>query len=778
MLLRRLFRTLLFACACVASAAAAQSCPSGASTTISGKVYAPNGTDPLPNVLVYIPTARVAPFAPGVSCPAKGVAPSGSPLVGAVTGVDGTFVLENVPVGSNIPLVIKLGRWRRQLVVPQTTACADTPFSTRLPRNQSEGDMPKIAIVSSATDQMECVVRAMGIDDAEFTAPGGKGSVNIYPGDSFPGAEAAPNSPTESALMGSAATLNQYDLLMLPSQSEYTTPTQSPTEVENLAQFVNAGGRAYLSHSERSYLDPMGFSPFENPTIYWWDHPPAMITPNPPDLPAAPANINLYLDEAAQMAAWLQATHVTSTLGQVPFANPTPQDIFSILSPIQQWLSNLSAGPYGGLLQVVAHTPDGSTNQCGRVVYDGFQIQPVAFSKAMPSPTFPSECKTGFQSPQESVLEWAFFELTPDQEASLQPASGDFGSEQIGLTTAPQTFTWLNNSAFNATAHASTTSPDFIILSDTCSSVPANGACQVQVAFRPTAVGYRSAYLNISSSGLLSNEKAYLSGIGTTDLTASANNVQFGDVPVGQSLTKSVTFTNGTSVAAALGPISTTKDYVAASQCGTAIAPGASCTVAVKFAPKTSGLQIGTLVTNTYNPIVLLGTGSAFTLALAPTSGSVEAGNAALLHATVSGEADYTGQITLACTTDAPASTCGSASISLGSNASQSTTLKLQTTSKYTVVGYGGFGASFLISVLGLFTNLGFSFVSRTKRQLVRSFLAIVIVASVALSLTACSSKYPDLNAAYTPAGTYTVTLSATDGSLTRTANYTLVVTR
>src|SRR5882757_6711979 len=86
------------------------SCPAGQTTSITGVVYAPNGTDPLPNVTVYIPNAPVSAFTPGVSCPVVGQAPSGSPLVGTTTGVDGSFTLVNVPVGSNIPLVIQAGR--------------------------------------------------------------------------------------------------------------------------------------------------------------------------------------------------------------------------------------------------------------------------------------------------------------------------------------------------------------------------------------------------------------------------------------------------------------------------------------------------------------------------------------------------------------------------------------------------------------------------------------------------------------------------------------------
>jgi len=49
-------------------------------------------------------------------------------------------------------------------------------------------------------------------------------------------------------------------------------------------------------------------------------------------------------------------------------------------------------------------------------------------------------------------------------------------------------------------------------------------------------------------------------------------------------------------------------------------------------------------------------------------------------------------------------------------------------------------------------------------------------VGVVGLSATGCSGKYPAKNASYTPPGTYTVTLSATDGFLVHTATYSLTV--
>jgi hypothetical protein len=54
--------------------------------------------------------------------------------------------------------------------------------------------------------------------------------------------------------------------------------------------------------------------------------------------------------------------------------------------------------------------------------------------------------------------------------------------------------------------------------------------------------------------------------------------------------------------------------------------------------------------------------------------------------------------------------------------------------------------------------------------------LALMLVGG-SVGLSGCSGKLPAKNASYTPGGSYTVTLSATDGFLVHTATYSLDVT-
>src|SRR5262249_34855797 len=149
-----------------------------------------------------------------VSCDRCGAPASGAPLVNAMTGPDGRFTLLNAPSGPNVPLVIQLGRWRRQVVIPNVNACQDNPLPaelTRLPRNHTEGDIPLMAMVTGKVDTLECVLRKIGVDDTEFTTPPpSSGRIQFYQAN---GAVIGGGVPPLSALADSQATLSRYDLV-------------------------------------------------------------------------------------------------------------------------------------------------------------------------------------------------------------------------------------------------------------------------------------------------------------------------------------------------------------------------------------------------------------------------------------------------------------------------------------------------------------------------------------------------------------------------------------
>ena len=146
-------------------------CQSG-ETTVSGVVYDPGGKTPLYNVFVYVPNAPLLPIDTGPKCTACQAPASGNPVVSATTDEKGQFVIHNVPVGQDIPLVMQLGKWRRRITLPAVTACVDNTYNTkkvynpgvdkttesllRLPKKQVEGtpddNIPLMAMVTGSCD--------------------------------------------------------------------------------------------------------------------------------------------------------------------------------------------------------------------------------------------------------------------------------------------------------------------------------------------------------------------------------------------------------------------------------------------------------------------------------------------------------------------------------------------------------------------------------------------------------------------------------------------------
>jgi len=102
-----------------------QNCPGGGTTTLRGTVFAPNGSLPLYDAIVYVPTTPVAAFTDGVTCDRCDGHVSGTPVVWAITGADGTFTMKDTPWGAHV---------RRQVTLPSVTACQTNPVDATLTR--------------------------------------------------------------------------------------------------------------------------------------------------------------------------------------------------------------------------------------------------------------------------------------------------------------------------------------------------------------------------------------------------------------------------------------------------------------------------------------------------------------------------------------------------------------------------------------------------------------------------------------------------------------------
>lgn len=416
---------------CVGLQCQQMSCPGGGTTTLTGKVYAPNGTLPLYNAIVYVPNSTPQPFPEGVTCDRCNGNVSGDPVVQTLTDATGSFTLENVPVGNNIPLVIQLGKWRRQVTIPSVPGCTSTPLDagmTRLPKNRTEGDIPKMAIVTGSADPFECLLLKMGIDASEITEPSTADSrIHFFKGDNKPGGIISGNTPKGSQLYNDMATLMKYDVVILPCEgNEYN---QSAMGRANLKTYLDAGGRVFTTHYSYDWWH-YSQSPFEN--VATWN----------PGLGDNYNNggivgvLNTSFPKGMAFAQWLIAAGVSaaSPMGKLKIIQDR-HDVTAITSPTQDWINFDYGAQKGGngVEHLTFNTPlnpptddMGAPQYCGRAVYSDFHVTADTLKSGAPSSgwAFPGDCDTSMLIDQEKALIFMLFDLSSCVQSDTIPPIG------------------------------------------------------------------------------------------------------------------------------------------------------------------------------------------------------------------------------------------------------------------------------------------------------------------------------------------------------------------
>jgi len=360
-------------------------------TSVSGTVYAPNGTLPLYNVLVYIPQADPPAFPAGVQCGSCAQGIPGGAIASTQTDFQGKFKLEGVPEGTNIPLIITTGKWRRKFTVPLVTKCQDTAMgdgSLRLPKNRTEGDMPKIAQVTGGCDALACVLSKMGIDSTEFgSSSTGPQAVTFYNGD---GGLSPGSAQPATALWGDLNELRKFDLVI--NSCECSEHNENKTTPDFLKQYADMGGRVFGSHFH--YTWSKNLIPSWQSTANW----------NSGDF-ATPDLVDTTHPAGTALAQWLVTVGASTTMGQIPLTVKT-YNASTVNPPTVRWLYSSGANPTTHYLSFQTPVGVASENQCGKVVYAGMHVS----SSSSVDSSFPSGCSGGL-TPDEKALVFLLFDL-------------------------------------------------------------------------------------------------------------------------------------------------------------------------------------------------------------------------------------------------------------------------------------------------------------------------------------------------------------------------------
>jgi len=427
---------------CTGIACNVQACGSSP-TSVSGYVYAPNGELPLYDVQVFIPNAALAPFPKGVQCENCGAPLSGEPIATALSDPTGHFVLTGVPTGPNVPIVVQLGKWRREAYIPMVAGCAMTTLSdpnlTRLPKNQMEGSMPHVALTTGSCDQMGCMLTKLGIDPAEFgnQSDGYNKAINVYAGANILSVPLDPGWTPAMNLWGDATNLATYDEAIFSCECEEAPMSKgggfgaAPYGV--VTDYLNAGGRIFTTDFQYTWYK---FSP--NPLIGEVSAGSAVtglgtIGGGAP-IGGSPMTLVTTIPKAVALAAWLKnvysgvplpsgATFPLDSYAQSGEVNPDVMfSNIQSLDPTKTITWANSPSPPGPRIFTV-DTPVGvpSTMQCGRGVHIDAHVDNDASNRVGAGyPT--SGCSMTLKA-DEAAFAFFFFDLSSCISNETEPPS-------------------------------------------------------------------------------------------------------------------------------------------------------------------------------------------------------------------------------------------------------------------------------------------------------------------------------------------------------------------
>jgi hypothetical protein len=380
-------------------------------TTISGLAYAPNGTLPLYNVVVYVPKFpenELEPITPGAAC--EQCPATIKDVIGtALTDSAGHFVLKNMPAGDNIPLVVQIGKWRRKVILPHVNQCQDNaltdPSLTRLPKNQTEGDLPQLAMVTGGCDPLPCLFRKMGLDDSEFTDPNQAGKMKVFQGNGGATVDNGVAPAPDIALWASQAQLMPYDIVLLSCECDEYNQNKTPEMKGFMRDYLNSGGRMFATHYHYTWFKN---GPSEFQAIAQWAN---TFTTNP-------YKINTGFPKGIAFLEWL--TNFGSVVGDTINLTDIREDVGTISPQALAWIyKGPPEGPsvkYFTFNTPLFAMPD---MQCGRGVFSDIHVSSGFVSNV------PSGCDQNPLTDQEKALIFLFFDLaaciTPDDEPPAPP---------------------------------------------------------------------------------------------------------------------------------------------------------------------------------------------------------------------------------------------------------------------------------------------------------------------------------------------------------------------
>lgn len=368
---------------------------------------------------------------------------------------------------------------------------------------------------------------------------------------------------------------------------------------------------------------------------------------------------------------------------------------------------------------------------------------------------------------------------------SASPSAVSFGQVPDG-TTSSQTITLTNATAVSQSVTVTTGAP-FQIASNNCGTMSPGGQCSVSVNFSPQTSGLQTGPVTVAVAGIPATLGIAASGTGTAPIASlSSSSVSFGNQTVGvASSAQTVTLTNSgnallSGIALAVNGTNA-GDFTTSGNCGSTLAPGASCSIGVVFKPsstagESASLSVASNAAASPQVVQLAGTGVPpdFAPTAAAASAAVSGGGTASYS--LSFPSTMTGTVSLACNGLPLYAACSfsPATVTLSTTTAASSTLSVTTTATQTAAlsrrelpGIAIAGLMLLCSSLG------------RRRRITRALLSLAGVAVMLCGMTGCSgsSSGGSTSGPHTVApGSYAINVVATSGTVSHSLALTLNV--
>lgn len=398
--------------------------------------------------------------------------------------------------------------------------------------------------------------------------------------------------------------------------------------------------------------------------------------------------------------------------------------------------------------------------------------------------------------------------------AAFVPASLSFGTWNVGAVSNTLITQLVNTGdqlmTINSISVTGANAADFSQTNTCGATLAVNANCSVSVTFKPAAAGDRTASLSFSDNAAGSPQTVPLSGTGVVPqpaVTLSPASLTFAAMAVGHtSAPQTVTVTNSGTATLNVSGVSLTGsnpgDFAQTNTCG-GVAVGASCAITVTFTPATAGSMTAALsvtddAAGSPHTAALSGTGDQpFTLQAAgtgSTSATVSAGQTAQFSLQLAPATGFSGSVSLTCAGAPANSVCqvSPATVQVSSSTPAPFTVSVTTTARAAVLPPppwpvrtpfdGGRTAVFSLAFLALLWLLSW-WMAKTASRVPAARPGWMRLSALLLLLTAaevagCGGGGNILPPAAqgTPAGTYTLMVTAVSGSLSQQLPLSLTV--